>query len=757
MPRNTVQLECLHGSTCGNRDSALQTAAAAPAAGSPAPPASAFKKENTSFLGIAGAAGLDKRKTPFRCLRVAAAAACAASLLQQQQQTGLRANSGSNNSSRGTAFVASPSLASSDCSFRSLLVSDASVSAASCVHRPQKQQKHQQQQRRDQKRFLAVGMTPGRLPVRGDAAEGDTPAAVKTYTPAEAAVEASTDAPSEAAVAAEGTEGGDFVQLDKTSFRKHEEVTCLRVPLQHLQELSKALGKYLFRRRNFRPVISDNADSSQHEERQQQSQHKQLPVTSEQEPPGTQDKQQQKCERETPQKGGGRGFKLLLLDPSIGPGKLSRSRQDKELEGLPDTLQSLLKEKCIEVLRRHVFLGYENLSVEECLAALLPTGVETPHRFECVGHIAHLNLPAALLKFKYAIGQVVLDKHPQLRTVVLKTGIGSKWRELQFELIAGEAEYVAKVKESDIVFEVDYARAFWNSRSYGVHEALWAFYRLSCERQRITAIIPRRSVVLDAFAGVGAFAVFLARRGCVVAANDGNPASAANMQTNVKRNRVANLVDIYNQDARDFLRSQAQPAAIAALMQKLNQTDTRPSKETNAAAETEDHESAVEVHVLMNLPELAIEFLGRFLELLHLPILKWDPNPEREFRPRVEASLGCWPEPVEIQEVGAPLTLCLRHMLMAPGFIELSHGQDSTNFADSPADHALPTLADACLNFRYEMWLLTNGCIALHSTYLSPCFVANAAAVLRRQLRRLHLSNEQSSSSPRGYLWALRQ
>ena len=40
---------------------------------------------------------------------------------------------------------------------------------------------------------------------------------------------------------------------------------------------------------------------------------------------------------------------------------------------------------------------------------------------------------------------LLLQKHPQLRTVVLKTGIGPKWRELQFELIAGEASYVAKV------------------------------------------------------------------------------------------------------------------------------------------------------------------------------------------------------------------------------------------------------------------------------------------------------------------------
>ncbi|CDI82228.1 met-10 domain-containing protein, putative [Eimeria praecox] len=343
-----------------------------------------------------------------------------------------------------------------------------------------------------------------------------------------------------------------------------------------------------------------------------------------------------------------------------------------ELEGLPDSLQSLLKEKGIQVLRHRVSLGYDNLSVVECLAQLLPEGVETPHRFECVGHIAHLNLPAPLLKFKYAIGQVVLDKHPQLRTVVLKTGIGSKWRELQFELIAGEPVYVAKVKESDLVFEVDYSKVFWNSR-------------LSCERQRITATIPRHAVVLDAFAGVGAFAVFLARGGCVVAANDGNPASAANMQTNVKRNGVESLVEVHNQDARDFLRSQAKPAAIAALLQKRMQAGGKQPKTEGAVAERNGDQSTVEVHVLMNLPELAVEFLDVFPAIFNesepqpkrhrpdeevlsnnaatgeaLQISKWrihcyafcrDPQPERELKPRVEAALGCWPEPVEIQEV----------------------------------------------------------------------------------------------------------
>ena len=46
---------------------------------------------------------------------------------------------------------------------------------------------------------------------------------------------------------AESTEaatGEKFVQLDKASFVRKEEVTCLRVPLQRLQGLSKALREY---------------------------------------------------------------------------------------------------------------------------------------------------------------------------------------------------------------------------------------------------------------------------------------------------------------------------------------------------------------------------------------------------------------------------------------------------------------------------------------------------------------------------------
>ncbi|CDJ59442.1 met-10 domain-containing protein, putative [Eimeria maxima] len=435
-------------------------------------------------------------------------------------------------------------------------------------------------------------MSPGCLSAQGDLAVADTPAAAEACAPGEeTAPEPSTDVPfgKIAAGAPAAMESDAFVHLDKTVFNKYEDVTCLRVPLHQLQELSKALRKYLFKRRNVRPIILDILESSQKGGPQRESQREQLEAAQQEEQPEEEMEKQKKA------------GKVLNV---------------AELEGLPESLQSLLKETDIQVLRHRVFLGYENLSVVECLAALLPEGVETPHRFECVGHIAHLNLPSSLLKFKYAIGQVILDKHPQLRTVVLKTGIGSKWRELQFELIAGEAAYVAKVKEADLVFEVDYAKAFWNSRYSGEVGA----EAVGSESQAVAA-----APAVDAFAGVGAFAVFLARTGCVVAANDGNPSSAASMQANVKRNGVANLVDVHNQDARDFLRSQAQPAAIAALQRKRLQAGGTPSNAKDAIARKVEYRSAVEVHVLMNLPELAIEFLDVFPGLL----AESEPQPKR--------------------------------------------------------------------------------------------------------------------------------
>jgi len=47
---------------------------------------------------------------------------------------------------------------------------------------------------------------------------------------------------------------------------------------------------------------------------------------------------------------------------------------------------------------------------------------DIPSGFETVGDVAHLNLNEKQFPFRYQVGQVVLDKNVNLRSVVCKIG-----------------------------------------------------------------------------------------------------------------------------------------------------------------------------------------------------------------------------------------------------------------------------------------------------------------------------------------------
>lgn len=156
--------------------------------------------------------------------------------------------------------------------------------------------------------------------------------------------------------------------------------------------------------------------------------------------------------------------------------------------------------------------------------------VALPSGFETVGHIAHLNLHASLLPYKRFIGQVLLDCNaPLIRTVVNKVGaLASEFRELPLELIAGEPNYVAEVKQGGYSFLVPYDRVYWNSK-------------LSEEHDRLIQKLMPGDELLDVMAGVGPFVVpaVFARAGLsYVAGNDLNPACTSAMIENVRRNRA---------------------------------------------------------------------------------------------------------------------------------------------------------------------------------------------------------------------------
>jgi tRNA (guanine37-N1)-methyltransferase len=85
------------------------------------------------------------------------------------------------------------------------------------------------------------------------------------------------------------------------------------------------------------------------------------------------------------------------------------------------------------------------------------------------------------------------------------------------------------VTEYGLHFDVDLALAYFSAR-------------LSTERQRVLDLVADGERVLDMFAGVGPFAITLARRAGLVVAADLNPAAVHLLVENIALNRATNVI-----------------------------------------------------------------------------------------------------------------------------------------------------------------------------------------------------------------------
>ncbi|RMX65340.1 hypothetical protein DD238_004644 [Peronospora effusa] len=253
--------------------------------------------------------------------------------------------------------------------------------------------------------------------------------------------------------------------------------------------------------------------------------------------------------------------KLILLNAKV--------TDIETLWPLNKDLVGFLKQESLSFVNHAIELDYSYYAVDQVLSELLPKGMDIPSSFETVGHIAHLNLRDNQLPYKNVIGQVILDKNAQIRTVVNKTdNIETKFRTFPMEVLAGDNDMEVEVRESKAVFKFNYAQVYWNSR-------------LQQEHLRIIRRIKPTDVVCDMMCGIGPFAVPVAINGSKVYANDLNPRSYHYLKENIALNKVENLVTPYNLDGREFL---------AKLLNEKKQF----------------------TQVLMNLPAIALEFLDAF-------------------------------------------------------------------------------------------------------------------------------------------------
>lgn len=200
------------------------------------------------------------------------------------------------------------------------------------------------------------------------------------------------------------------------------------------------------------------------------------------------------------------------------------------------------------------------------------------------------------------------------------TPIQYQWLGFRTKEINQKHNTFFQVRENKYTYEFDFSKVYWNPR-------------LSTEHSRITELLKAGDVLFDVFAGVGPFAIPVAKKNCTVFANDLNPESHKWLLHNCKLNKVDQKVKIFNLDGKDFL----QGPVKEELMQLLSLSKERKPS----------------VHIVMNLPAKAIEFLSafkwlldgqpcsnEFLPIVHCYSFSKDANPAKDVRQRAGAVLG---------------------------------------------------------------------------------------------------------------------
>ncbi len=253
--------------------------------------------------------------------------------------------------------------------------------------------------------------------------------------------------------------------------------------------------------------------------------------------------------------------KLNLTDKSLEIQKntdticipLTRKPQDDEF--------SLLKAQAPEIQFATLVFSEkrrQEKTVAETLADHLAPHLfaSLPRALDVVGDIAIIEIPPELEAHKHVVGEAILATHKNVRTVLAKAGaISGIYRLRDFEVIAGEHRTVTIHKEYGCSYYVDVAKAYFSPR-------------LSTEHQRVAALVQSGETVVDLFAGVGPFAVLIAKNhpDATVYAIDINADAVELLKRNIRLNRVENKVHPIVGDAREVVNQKLANVADRVIM-----------------------------------------------------------------------------------------------------------------------------------------------------------------------------------------------
>ncbi|UNQ72869.1 class I SAM-dependent methyltransferase [Infirmifilum sp. NZ] len=178
-------------------------------------------------------------------------------------------------------------------------------------------------------------------------------------------------------------------------------------------------------------------------------------------------------------------------------------------------------------------------SLRELLKDLIPGDLLklVPSSFDIVGSragaVAIVEIPEELEPYKRVIAEKIMELHKNVRAVYRKLGERTgEYRVRELELIGGESVREVLHKEHGYLLKLDVTQVYFSPRE-------------ATERQRVASKVKPGEFVVVMFAGVGPFAIAIAKKQPLVdkvVAIEINPVAYKYMVENIRLNRLEGKV-----------------------------------------------------------------------------------------------------------------------------------------------------------------------------------------------------------------------
>jgi tRNA (guanine37-N1)-methyltransferase len=176
--------------------------------------------------------------------------------------------------------------------------------------------------------------------------------------------------------------------------------------------------------------------------------------------------------------------------------------------------------------------------------------------YDIVGDIAVIRVPEDLLQYSKLMAEAIMKIRRDVKAVWRQSSaVSGDYRLRQLKFLLGEKKTETIHKEHGCRFKIDLKRAYFSPR-------------LSYERMRIAKLVQPREVVLNMFAGVGCYSIFIAKHSkpLKVYSIDINPVAIHFLNENRRLNRVADVVVPIQGDAKHVITTKFLNIADRVLM-----------------------------------------------------------------------------------------------------------------------------------------------------------------------------------------------